>query len=753
MVIPRLYLNIVILLFLLTSIPITLVSNNRIDSLINVLENQQEIEKANTLNEIALHFLRKNNIEESKQYSNEALKFAIDNENKLEEAKALNFLGIIERKNGNNEEALKKFKSTIQIAEDIDEKKLLSRSLNNVGLTYFGMGKYDEAINYYSQALQIKEEIGDIRGKGISLNNIGNVYSANDQYEESIDYYHQALKVFEEIGFKNGVASCLNNIGLIYNKWYQQHSNNLQLSENAVSYFNKAINIFEELNNPFEIANAKANIGNTYDLQRDTLKAIKYYKQSLQIRNEINDLSGVVKSSINLGSIYIKKADYTKAVEYFQKALHINEDLNNPYDATLILNRLGAIAYNYKDYKKAINYFNLSNEIALEINYRDLIRTNYELLAYTFDSMNNIDQSYKYYKLFIQIKDTLFSEESHQQLAELQTKYETEKKEQQIELQNAEIAKNQAELKQQNAIIYSLFGGLFLVVVIVFVVYNSYKNKKRANKLLEEKNTHISNQRDQILKQKEEITSSIKYAERIQRAILPKDEVINEILPDNFILFKPRDIVSGDYYWSTKKNNKIVIAAADCTGHGVPGAFMSMLGVSFLNEIVNKKNVLSAGEILSDLRNHVKDTLGQTGKAGEAKDGMDIALCVIDYENLKMQYAGAYNPLYYFRGGEFFEVKADKMPIGIHVKEKDTFTNHLLDIEKGDTYYIFSDGFVDQFGGEKGGKYKAKPFKTLLSELSKLPMKEQKERLEVEFDQWKGRHEQVDDVTIIGLKI
>jgi serine phosphatase RsbU (regulator of sigma subunit) len=276
--------------------------------------------------------------------------------------------------------------------------------------------------------------------------------------------------------------------------------------------------------------------------------------------------------------------------------------------------------------------------------------------------------------------------------------------------------------------------------------------KERTEEVVKQKD-EIEAQRDEIADKNRSITDSIEYAKRIQTAILPSNEYAEEILPEHFILFRPRDIVSGDFYWMTKKNNRLVLIAADCTGHGVPGAFMSMLGVSFLNEIVNRHDIDSAGEILTQLRADVKKTLGQEGKEGEAKDGMDIALCIVDLENMKMQYAGAYNPMYLYRDNELLETKADRMPIGIYVKEKESFTNNDIELKKGDVFYIFSDGFQDQFGGEDGQKFKTKNFKQLLLEIHQKPMAEQREILNTTVDKWRGKWEQVDDIIILGIRV
>lgn len=311
------------------------------------------------------------------------------------------------------------------------------------------------------------------------------------------------------------------------------------------------------------------------------------------------------------------------------------------------------------------------------------------------------------------------------------------------------------------AILFYIVLAIFVIIVIVKIYTRRLEQEKiRLEQIVKERTEEVVKQKDELEIQRDEIadknrsiTDSIEYASRIQKAILPSNEFAEEILPEHFILFRPRDIVSGDFYWMTKKDNLIVIIAADCTGHGVPGAFMSMLGVSFLNEIVNKHEVTLASVILNNLRKDIKKTLGQEGKEGEAKDGMDIALCIIDLEKMKMQYAGAYNPLYLFRNNELMEVKADRMPIGIWVKEKESFTNNVIDLQKGDVFYIFSDGYQDQFGGEDGQKFKTKNYKKFLLEIHQKPMKEQREILDKRIDEWRGKWEQIDDIIIVGVRV
>jgi len=271
---------------------------------------------------------------------------------------------------------------------------------------------------------------------------------------------------------------------------------------------------------------------------------------------------------------------------------------------------------------------------------------------------------------------------------------------------------------------------------------------------IEAQRNHVVEQRDKIELQNKNITSSIEYASKIQRAVLPPKEIFMKYLGEHFIFFKPRDIVSGDFYYLNVKNDKIIVAAADCTGHGVPGAFMSILSISLMNKVTNDlPEDFNAGNILTQLRNEIKIALGQTGKEYEAKDGLDISLCVINRKKHMLNYAGAYNPLILVRNNEIIKYKADKMPIGIYIKEREEFTNHEIKIKKGDTLYLYSDGFQDQFGGKSKKKFLPKNLNNLLLNISDKSADEQGEILDETLENWKGDEPQVDDIIIIGFKI
>ncbi|MDF1549114.1 MAG: YfiR/HmsC family protein [Bacteroidales bacterium] len=321
----------------------------------------------------------------------------------------------------------------------------------------------------------------------------------------------------------------------------------------------------------------------------------------------------------------------------------------------------------------------------------------------------------------------------------------------------------QGAIKDKRSIIYSSKsatkdGRYIWIQTTMTPIYNA-DGALRKYIAIDADITKIKLAEEEITRQKEKITDSIIYARKIQSAVLPPDDYLSKLLQDYFIMFRPKDIVSGDFYWATHKGNKILIAAADCTGHGVPGGFMSMLGMTFLNEITGRmeEKDLDAGAVLTQLRESVKNSLRQTGKEGEAKDGMDIALCIIDKETKVLDFAGANNPLLIIRDHvseiEIINVKADEMPIGIYYQEKSKFTNHKVQLQKGDLCYIFSDGYPDQFGGKHGRKFMAKRFKNLLAVHSDKPMEQQKAVLEKAFDAWKGENRQIDDVLVVGLKI
>ncbi len=745
-------------------------------------------EKAAALKNLGSAFYFQNNYEKALKYFQKSLKIKEelnvehpdDVGNKQGVSTLLNNIGIIHKNMGNYKKSIEYYKKSLSINEELQDspdeaiaksgKEEIANSLRSIGIVYWYQGIFEIAVQYYQNALNTYKELSDKQGIADSYLVIGIIYHEWGKYELALEYYQKSLKIFEKLDNKKAIADSFNNIGLVYKDWGNY-------GEKALEYFQKSLVIMEELSNKHGIANSFTNIGEVYEQRENYEEAIDYYKKALEISEELGNKQQIAANLESIGNVYIKREKYEKALENHKKSLNIREQIGSKQGIASSLHSIGTVYNNWGNYRKAVEYYNESLKLAKEMKSNKLIKDNYENISEVYSAIGNNNQAFKYYKLYIAVKDTMFTEESHKQIAELETKYQTEKKEKEIallnkdkQLKDLEIEKNQEQIKRQRSLIYFFVLGFLIVVGFSVLLYHQYNQKKKANEIL--------------AIQKQEITDSILYARRIQTAILPPESYINESLHQHFILNKPRDIVSGDFLWITQKDSKILVAVADCTGHGVPGAFMSMLGVAFLNEIVNKKEVFQANEILNQLRENVMISLHQTGKMGEAKDGMDIALSILDTTTNKLQYSGANNPLYIVRnneksplikggvlaGGsqgdvspkttnlpELIEIKADKMPIGIQTIEKisdlTSFTNHEIKLEKGDTIYLFSDGYSDQFGGEKGKKFKYKKYKQLLVDIHDKPMDEQKEILDKTIEEWKGNLEQVDDILVMGIRI
>ncbi len=655
----------------------------------------------------------------------------------------LNNIGQVYYLLGNFDLALEKCTESLKLEEQLKNDLQIAKVLNMISIIHQEQGKYPLALENYFRSLKIYEERNDKEGISDVYNNIGLTYMYQGTYDQSLDYYFKGLAISEELTDSTiryrKIANAYLNIGSIYD--YQEDY------EKALDYFNRSILIFKTLDEKFNLSFAYDYIGRIYHKKKNYDQALEYYFNGLEICEEIDDQVGVGLSYTNIGESYARQGEYSKALDYLFISLKISEENGNVNNTATNCLNIGEIYFELGNYSKSLQYLNRSKQIGNEIGALEAEKDASEALSRTYSKLNNYKLAYENHVLFKTLFDKLKSDENVKSIAQREMQYEFDKKQKQQKFEEAQKkAARDAERKRERLIRFIFIIIITFVMVFAFFMLRSYQIIKKSNILL-------AQQRDQITEQKQSITDSIIYAKRIQTAVLPSPDYAEEILSEHFILFKPRDIVSGDFFWMTQRQGKSIIVAADCTGHGVPGAFMSMLGVSFLNEIVNKNETSQANLILNQLRAAVKKTLDQTGKKDEAKDGMDLALCIFDYENKKMQYAGAYNPLYLYRNNELIETKADKMPIGIHIKEKESFTNHEFDLQKDDTFYIFSDGFVDQFGGEKGQKFKSKKFKELLLGIQDRSLKEQKEILDITIENWRGDFEQLDDICVVGIRI
>ncbi|MBI9067688.1 MAG: tetratricopeptide repeat protein [Salinivirgaceae bacterium] len=690
----------------------------------------------------------------------------------------------------NNDEALKCSKQARVLSKKIKYDKGLANSYYNISKCFYYKYEFDSVLLYYkkSKDINLKKSNWGIAASFELL--VGLVYQIQSDYAIAINHYQKGLQLYTSLNDKKNSANCYNNMGAAFY--------NLGNYEKALDNYFKSLEINEEIKNTFMVAKTYANIGGIYEAQEKYSKALEYYKKAILIasktdskqtiadtyRNiggiftqeekfdstlivyelalntyiQINDIRGLVVLYNSFGQTYASLADtkpinekkktLEKAMNYYNKSLELNNrELDEIEEKIFSYQGLGESYIFLKQYSKAIGYINKAKKMAEEFELASNIRTAHNYLSKAYAGLDDYKKAYENHVLYKNWNDSLKNDENIEMLTQASMQYEFDKQQKEQEfIQAQKDLEYQQKQKRDRLIRIFILIGLGIVSLFSIQMFLSFQRKKRDNILLGKQN-------EEIEKQKEEITDSIRYAKRIQSAILPSNDWVNENLPEHFVLFRPRDIVSGDYYWMNKVDNKIILVAADCTGHGVPGAFMSMLGVSFLNEIVNKNNTTQPSLILNQLRNQVKRTLSQTGKEGEAKDGMDIAVCLLDQDTMKLQYAGAYNPLYLFRNGELIETKGDKMPIGIYIREKESFTNHEIDLEPGDTFYIFSDGYADQFGGPNGSKFKSRPFKSLLQSIQSKTMAEQWEILETTIDDWRGEIDQIDDMIILGIRI
>lgn len=437
-----------------------------------------------------------------------------------------------------------------------------------------------------------------------------------------------------------------------------------------------------------------------------------YYDKSLKIRLELNDRNGILSVKTNMASLYTKLNQADLALKFAFEALKESLELKTIADSKNI----------------------------------------YQIIAKAYSIKQNYKEAYFYQNLHLKFKDSLFTQETSKQIAEMSTKYETEKKENQILLLKKDKQVQIAETKKQKIIKITFIVGFVIVLFVTIYIINRLLIIKK-QKLLIEKQKQLVDEKNR------EITDSITYAKRIQSAILPQKKLIKESLQNSFILYKPKDIVAGDFYWMETTKNGVIFAAADCTGHGVPGAMVSVVCHNALNRSVREFGFSDPALILNKTREIVVSEFEKS--ESDVKDGMDISLCNLNFNTLELIWAGANNPLWIIRNNEqntpeLIEFKPDKQPIGKYFKEK-PFTSHHIQLKKQDNIYIFTDGFQDQFGGPEsslgGKKFKVAQFKDILLKNSSLNMTQLSEIIDECFENWKGKLDQVDDVCVIGIKV
>ncbi len=625
----------------------------------------------------------------------------------------------------------------IQTSRAINYSFGLATGYNMYGQVFENSAGYETALLYYDSSMTKWKQMGQEKEEAHMLLNMANVYNRMGNYPTAADYTIRSLKKQEKLKNTFGVAVCKLTLGNIY---YQQNDIDGALKSYEEAY---AMNKASDKNADLEGA-ALGNIGAMFK-QKENYDSAIYYIRLAAITFKKNGADLRLGSTYNnLGACFRSLKNYDSAMYYGRKGLELYKDGNRPEGVANALMALGTTEEILGNVDSALTFFSRGAIIAKQIGARDLESNFYSGLSAVYKKKNNFERSLYYLERYMNLDDSLHGEEATSSIEKLKKNYEIDKKNK--AMLDVEESKALAEKNYKRNIIFFITGGFLLIGIIITIII-LLRSKQKHNSFLEVKN-------DEISQQKEEITASITYARRIQQSVLPDERILQKSGLEYFILNKPRDIVSGDFYWLADKNGKTYVAVADCTGHGVPGALVSVIGVNILNKIIEQPGSPSPSEILELLHVMMIHALNKDADARDTNDGMDIALLCIDKNLSKVTYSGAGRPLYYHDATGMHSVKGNRYSIAGEKSEEDApFTESEISFVNGTTFYMSSDGYADQFGENSGKKFLSKNFQDLLSKVSSLPISEQSKRIDEEFMKWKGNLEQVDDVLVVGVKI
>lgn len=712
---------------------------------------------ASALNFMGISFAIKGNYDKAIDYYTDCIEIKKEIKDKKGIAISLNNIGVIYREKGDYAKAIDYYKRGLEISKEIGDKNNIWQFLNNIGVIHASRGDFEKAMDYYIKSLKIQEELGNMKEIGNTLNNIGMIYKEQGNYSKSIEYYTKSLKVYEKEGLKYGMSAPLNSIGIIYKTQGNY--------KKALEYYNRGLEINQEIGDKQGISSSLINIGSIYKAQNKNSIALSYYNRALDLKEEIGDKRGVAIAFHSIGNIFKAQKDYSKALDYLTSSLKIRENIGNKQGIASSLNSIGQIYKHKNDYSQAVNHSTQALELAQDLGATTEIQEASRTLWIVYKELGHHDKSLEMYELHIKMRDSILSEKNKKEVIRQEFKYKYNKQitsdsikaAEAKKVANARITMQKAQLEKEKTRRYALYGGLALLVLFGGFMYNRFRITNKQKKIIQKQKAEVELQRHEAELQREiveeknkEITDSITYAKRIQSAILPPKKLVRQYLPQSFILYKPKDIVAGDFYWMEQVEDTILFAAADCTGHGVPGAMVSVVCNNGLNRSVREYGLLDPGKILDKTREIVISEFEKSEE--EVKDGMDISLCLLDLKKKSLKWAGANNPLWIIRDGEILEIKPDKQPIGV-VDDPQPFTTHLINLQEQDSIYVFTDGFQDQFGGEKGKKFKPANFKKLLLSIFSESMEEQRQIIDDTFENWKGDIEQLDDVCLISVKV
>jgi serine phosphatase RsbU (regulator of sigma subunit)/Flp pilus assembly protein TadD len=607
--------------------------------------------------------------------------------------------------------ASQRAQEALVLAGKLHDEKGQGDAWNIIGVVHYRRGDFVEAADAHLKALAIRERIGDEEGSAISYINLGNVYSDQQNNKLALDHYMRAAGLLEKTGGTKRLGAVYLNIGTIYageDKWGQALDFFREAKKLAVSNGNRALE-----------AQANNNIGVAYENTGRYDEARKAYAESYAIGQAEDDAPSMIDAGINIGNIYRLRKQYMEALKQ--------------YDQAEMLSR--------------------------KTEYAEGLLAVYEVKAITYREMQQFEKALVCQIRFKAISDSLFSIENTTRMNELTTRWQTERQERELLAREAELTKQREAERRATMRLWITAAVGFLVLLFGAWAFYAYTQKQRAGILLAAQKREIEFKNEELAVKNKDITDSIVYSRRIQQALLPSPALMQQLLPDSFVFYRPKDIVSGDFYWVESWGRRVLVAAADCTGHGVPGALLSVVGLNLLNQTVQVHGLSSPAPMLNAVNKNLAQALGQrqigTGQVmSQLHDGMDIALLAIDRSEMLAEFAGANNPLWLVRGSELIEYRADRQPVGQHSDvEQRPFTSHSIALQPGDMLYIFSDGYADQFGGSAQKKFKQRRLRELLTEIAAQPAAQQRTLLEERFEEWKGSLEQVDDVLVIGIRV
>jgi serine phosphatase RsbU (regulator of sigma subunit) len=624
----------------------------------------------------------------------------------------------------------------LKYAEQSGSQAHLARAYLMKGLALDYSGKYDDAINKFQDGIAVIDTLKFPKEHGSLLQGIANAYYFKSSLETAQGYYYRSMKARELAGDSVGMAGSMMGMANVY-------ADNGQF-EQSISMYKTALGIQERQHKEKMVSWLLNNIGSMFVTIGKPDSALPYFERSMEIKLRLGDFYGLSTTYNNLGEIYLQQSEPRMALYYFGEAYKLRVEDGGAHELANSYMNIGHAYLELKVSDSAALWLDSAINISSNSGIKEMLYSSLFLKAELLNSIGDNEGAFKNLLLAYKIKDSVMTETSSQQINDLIQKYGAEQQAQRIALQNAEIESGKVFEK----FLYSIIGSALL---LAFVVFYGYVKKRKNNLLLESKNLEIEKQKDLVEEKNKDIIDSITYAKRIQRALLPSELRMHQLLPESFVFYQPRDIVSGDFYLVEEWGKETIVAAIDCTGHGVPGAFMSFMAYDLFQEAVMEHGITAPGAILTRMRSGVTRMLGREKEA--VYDGMDAAICTISADKKTLTYCGAHRPLWMMRKGQFSEYKETKCSVSPSDYDQQEFISHTIELQSGDMFYIFSDGYADQFGGPKGKKFKVSRLKELLIDIHTSSPEYQFDKVAEAFSAWKNSMEQVDDVLVIGFRI